>query len=242
MLRPTAHELTLVLNWIANAETFDAWEDVDEMVTERPEEAWRLIRDMVDVAPDHLLGTIAAGPLEDLLNRHGKKFVERVELAAATDSRFQQCLRGVWFSEPKWLARRINRAMNATSKKPRRDAARLSKKRVRLIARWFHNLDTAWTLGSLDELLRRDTDDAWHIILLLIRITEEEKPHLLHEIDTQVFSMLIELRGSGMYDQILREAQRNETVRGWIEARKTHSRLSDAWQGLLERYGETSSG
>ena len=242
MQQPTAHELTLLLDWMANAETSDAWEDVDEMVNKRPEEAWRLIRDMVDVAPDHLLGTIAAGPLENLLNWHGKKFVERVELAAATDSRFQQCLRGVWLSEPKWLTRRINRAMKAASKKPRRDAARLSKKRFRLIARWFHHSDTIWALEWLDELIRRDTDDAWHLILLLIRIGEEEKPHLLDVIDVQAFSKLIELRGSGTYDQILREAPRNETVRKWIEARKTYSQLSDEWRGLLKRYSETSSG
>ena len=46
MQQPTAHELTLLLDWMANAETFDAWEDVDEMVNKRPEDAWRLIRDM----------------------------------------------------------------------------------------------------------------------------------------------------------------------------------------------------
>ena len=132
--------------------------------------------------------------------------------------------------------------MKAASKKPRRDAARLSKKRFRLIARWFHHSDTIWALEWLDELIRRDTDDAWHLILLLIRIGEEEKPHLLDVIDVQAFSKLIELRGSGTYDQILREAPRNETVRKWIEARKTYSQLSDEWRGLLKRYSETSSG
>src|SRR5260370_33200653 len=103
MDRPTANELALLLDWIANAETCDRWEEVDDLVNKRPTEAWRLIREMVDVAPDDLLGAIAAGPLENLLNWHGKEFVKRVETAATTDWRFQQCLRGVWLSEPKWL-------------------------------------------------------------------------------------------------------------------------------------------
>lgn len=52
----------------ADRHGFWAWEAVNEMVRERPEEAWSVITRLVELSPDdRILGNVAAGPLEDLL-------------------------------------------------------------------------------------------------------------------------------------------------------------------------------
>jgi len=231
----------LLLSWIANAESFDAFEKVDEMVRLKPEEAWRLIRDMIDIAPDGLLGIIAAGPLENLLHEHGKAFISRVTKAAATDSRFQRCLSGVWLFEPKRLAEQIRRAATSPTKKGRRYSGRISKKRAHSIARWFYHSETAWTHSRLDELIRTDLDAAWRIILLLIRIAIEDQHDVLDEIDALAFDKLVRLRGPETYDRIVEEARSNATIKQWVELRKRYKNPDEEWRGLLERYKETPS-
>ena len=91
---------------------FDAWEQVDAMVRDRPEEGWLLIRQLIERAADEqMLAYIAAGPLEDLIKWHGPQFIDRIEPQALIDPKFRRALRGVWPSEGpendvvrRWLA------------------------------------------------------------------------------------------------------------------------------------------
>lgn len=45
---------------------------------------------------DRVLSVLAAGPLEDLLARHGADYIEQVERLAETDEKFNLLLGGVW--------------------------------------------------------------------------------------------------------------------------------------------------
>lgn len=45
---------------------------------------------------DRVVSVLAAGPLEDLLAKHGPKFIERVEQLARQDEKFNFLLGGVW--------------------------------------------------------------------------------------------------------------------------------------------------
>lgn len=58
-------------------------------------------------APNRLLGVLAAGPLEDLLEHQGATVLEQVNLLARRDPRFRLLLNGVWDSgiSPEILAR-----------------------------------------------------------------------------------------------------------------------------------------
>ena len=79
---------------------FDAWEQVHDMVGDRPEEGWTLILQLIERAADEqVLAYIAAGPLEDLIKWHGPQFIERIEAHASIDAKFRRALRGVWPSE-----------------------------------------------------------------------------------------------------------------------------------------------
>jgi hypothetical protein len=89
----------IVEAWFVYWYTFWAREELDGIVRESPEKAWEVICHLVDLAPiDDLLGSIAAGPLEDLLQTQGQRFVDRVEHQALENERFRLCLGGVWLS------------------------------------------------------------------------------------------------------------------------------------------------
>jgi len=77
-----------------------ALERIDKMVKQDPEASWRLIMELVLRAhSDYQLASLASGPLEDLLVKHGSEFIERVERAAANNERFRETLVGVWRNE-----------------------------------------------------------------------------------------------------------------------------------------------
>jgi len=68
-----------------------------DLITFRPEEAWRRILAVIaEAKDDHALKLIGAGPLEDLLSFDAEQFIERVEAQAAADSRFRVSLSNVW--------------------------------------------------------------------------------------------------------------------------------------------------
>lgn len=78
-------------NWWAISQVMDwALEGEAELL-------WRFIlatykRDI----SDRVVAVLAAGPLEDLLAKHGPLFIERVEQLAQADERFNMLLGGVW--------------------------------------------------------------------------------------------------------------------------------------------------
>jgi len=46
--------------------------------------------------PDKMIAVLAAGPLEDLLDKRGEDFIDRIEELARTDPKFKDLLGGVW--------------------------------------------------------------------------------------------------------------------------------------------------
>jgi len=73
---------------------------LDDMAKQDPEACWRLIMELVLRAQsNYQLASLASGPLEDLLVKHGNDFIERVERAASNNDRFRETLFGVWRSD-----------------------------------------------------------------------------------------------------------------------------------------------
>lgn len=60
-----------------------------------PEDCWLAILAILDRCPAAVLGTLAAGPLEDLIDECGAQFIERIELQARRDPKFRDLLRSV---------------------------------------------------------------------------------------------------------------------------------------------------
>ena len=73
--------------------------DLYDLTYEEPEKLWLLILEIhhrdQSIAIQQVL---AAGPVEDLLAKHGDTFIERVEAEARRDPQFAKLLGGVWKS------------------------------------------------------------------------------------------------------------------------------------------------
>ena len=84
----------IVVAWFEGEYTmFDAVYDV-------PEVAWTAILEILDgELTEEQISILAAGPLEDLLAKHGAKFIDRIECEAKSNSRFNHLLGGVWKNE-----------------------------------------------------------------------------------------------------------------------------------------------
>jgi hypothetical protein len=62
-----------------------------------PEQAWPIILQLIERAPDdNALGMIGSGAVEDLVNRAGAEFADRIFDEAANSRRFRLALRHVW--------------------------------------------------------------------------------------------------------------------------------------------------
>lgn len=78
---------------------------------ESAEEAWRAILQVVArQPPERVVGMLAAGPLEDLIQCWGPQFIERIEQAAWRSADFRALLGGVWESGVPEVWARIQRA------------------------------------------------------------------------------------------------------------------------------------
>ena len=72
-----------------------AYEFMIELVGEAAEQCWSGILEVVRRRPpERVLGMVAAGLVEDLLDGSGAVFIERIEAEAATDPVFRRMLRG----------------------------------------------------------------------------------------------------------------------------------------------------
>ena len=82
-----------------------------ELEHEHPEDCWAAILAVLSRNPsDRVLSVLAAGPLEDLIHMHGKRFIDRIETEARRDPAFRALLRGVWKSGIPEIWARIERA------------------------------------------------------------------------------------------------------------------------------------
>ena len=75
------------------------------------EDCWAAILEILSCnPPDSVIGVLAAGPLEDLIEYAGPDFIERIELNARRDPKFRHLLGGVWASSTPSIWARVEAA------------------------------------------------------------------------------------------------------------------------------------
>ena len=93
--------------WFRYEENFWSFETMNDLVSERPEEAWPVFLRMLEGADEGHVGSLAAGPLEDLLHAHGPLLIDRIAAEARSNAKLRDALTGVyaWDSEvfPRYL-------------------------------------------------------------------------------------------------------------------------------------------
>jgi hypothetical protein len=76
-----------------------------------PEDAWQIVLAVLSQKPsDEVIGILAAGPLEDLIQDQGAKFIERIENEARKNPAFRRLLGGVWQSGTPDVWARVEKA------------------------------------------------------------------------------------------------------------------------------------
>jgi len=75
------------------------------------EDAWVVILEVLDRKPSQeIIGMLAAGPLEDLIEDWGPMFIDRIELESRRNPDFRHLLGGVWQSSTPEVWERIEKA------------------------------------------------------------------------------------------------------------------------------------
>jgi hypothetical protein len=79
------------------ADNMWAFDIVSDLIDDDPEQGWPMILEILrgddGVA---IMEVLSAGPLEDLLAKHGPTFIDRVQAAARRSPVFARLLGGVW--------------------------------------------------------------------------------------------------------------------------------------------------
>lgn len=103
----------------------EGYPDFSMLGEEEPDLAWQIIGKVLHYydeteipsalssATEQVLGHLAASMLEDLLNSHGERYIDRVEALARNNPRFRWMLSSVWRSPgdmPLLLWERVQRA------------------------------------------------------------------------------------------------------------------------------------
>lgn len=80
-----------------SADLFWAFEELEDLVRQNPEQAWEAIVSISRHSDDaQVLANLAAGPLEDILTYHGPAFIDRFEAYTRQHPEFVPVAKGVW--------------------------------------------------------------------------------------------------------------------------------------------------
>ena len=87
------------------------WWAVNRFWEAGPEDCWSaILATLSREPPAKVLGILAAGPLEDLVEYHGPRFIERIEAEARRSPAFRDLLSGVWKNSTPLIWARIEKA------------------------------------------------------------------------------------------------------------------------------------
>ena len=91
------------------------WWSIDRFMelktSSQAEDAWAAILEVLGRTPsDKVMGVLAAGPLEDLIEKWGPAYIERIESEARKNPAFRNLLGGVWRSSTPEVWARIEAA------------------------------------------------------------------------------------------------------------------------------------
>lgn len=97
---------------ISNQDKSPLWWAIERFILpehlQEAEDAWEAILEVLKRQPPaEVIGMLAAGPLEDLINDWGPTFIDRIETEARKNPAFHHLLGGVWKSSTPEVWQRI---------------------------------------------------------------------------------------------------------------------------------------
>jgi len=165
----------LAAEWVTHMTNEAAWDEMREVVENDRERAWRLIRVIVGCAPDYdVLATVAAGPVEDLIDQHGDWAMPMIAEEARNNVRLRICLGAAYSPFPADL-----RALVESETADVRDLAVdpeliVTGEDLALIMAWLHHSDTAWSSEFPKQMTENDPAAAWDVLRVLFAFADED--------------------------------------------------------------------
>lgn len=195
-------------------EDFWAWEEVHRMVETDLNEGWKITLLLLErAATDKEVGYIAAGPLEDLIDRYGHKALDLIEGECKNNSRMQLALStvGVFFYYDEFERWYALLRQYGFKQAPLIESRSVTPKVMRLMNGFLNKtIGVADYAFSMNEWLDRPLDDkrAQRVLQAACRDLERlndttppehRSPHMLRdsELRTQVKRSLDELASLG---------------------------------------------
>ena len=88
-----------------------AVEQFADFEADNPEDCWAAILGIIAKKPSpRILAKLASGPMEELLELHGKDYIDRIESEAARNPDFRDMLHSLWEITNEEIWRRVLRA------------------------------------------------------------------------------------------------------------------------------------
>lgn len=213
-----------------------ASEAILEAIWHDPETAWQLILNIIKRdSSEMVLFDVGAGPLENLLNYHAERFIDRIESEARINEAFRTALSGVWHSDiPNSIWARIGAAVGHPIDTTRQKTTKFSipiessstdgDKHERMINDWLRcryeymannnsDLFRELRLGYLDivDAIFDDPEFVWQVILGIIE--KDSSSFILRDLGALPLEDLLNFQTERFIDRVESQARINEAFR-----------------------------
>lgn len=210
----------LASDWVTHVVYDAAWDEMSELVDSQPERAWHLIQLLIGAAPDYgVLSAVAAGPVEDLIDRHGDAFMPRIAEKAKTSARLRTCLRGVYSDLPPELSTIVEAEAGDVRALPVEAEASATGEELALIIGWLHHSDTAWSFAFLKEMIVNDAASAWDVLRVLLVYAEPDR-RIQSEVFHEAFEPFMRHHFTDFRDRFVEVGRKSAAFRQWARDRR----------------------
>jgi hypothetical protein len=234
MERPKTTSMILAGEWVTHLTNEAAWDEMRNVVANDPERAWRLIRTMVGCAPDYdVLAAVAAGPVEDLIDRHGESAMAIIAEDATKNARLRICLGATYSEFPADLSALVEGEAADVRDLAVDPELSVTGKDFALVMAWLHYSDTAWSSEFLKEMTENDPAAAWDVLRVLTRFAEEDT-RIQRDVFEDAFEPFIRRHFSAYRDHLIGLGRKSAAFRQWACDRK-RSATEDAatWAAFI---------
>lgn len=217
---PKVTSMILAGEWVSHLTNEAAWDEMNDVVETDPERAWRLIRAVVGVAPDdHTLSALAAGPVEDFIDRHGDEAIAMMTEEIRKSARLRVCLRGAYSELPDELRSLIEGESSDVRDLATDPTVSLDSEDLALILAWLRHSNTAWAADFLKEMTEHDPAAAWDVLRVLAVFAQEDSRIQLDIFD-DAFEPFIRQHFTAYREQLIDLGQKRSAFRQWVHERK----------------------
>lgn len=212
--------MMLASKWLTHLTNEAAWDAMNDVVENDPGRAWRLIRAVVGCAPDYdVLSAFAAGPVEDLISRHGESMMPVIAEEAKVNPRLRVCLRAAYSEFSADLQILVESETADVRDLAVDPQTTLTGEDLALVVAWLHHSDTAWSSEFLRSMTGNDPDAAWDVLRVLAVFAEEDT-RVRRDVFERAFEPFIRRHFDAYREHLIGLGRKSAAFRQWTRDRK----------------------